>query len=175
MRRFVFLLTTIIALSVSTANAQKKGDMYAGGNIKVTLSTSGSNGYMSTGTYFSIAPEFAGFIADKVKIGGEISYEVSSKAHVVGIAPNVAYYLPIVEKLYYTPQLSLGGAFGVYSGYTAGIFTMTLGIGSFEYKPIEKLGVSISLVNMSYYLIDKTNSLNLNLFSSPTIGFHYYF
>ena len=175
MKRFTFLFIAIATLSVLTSNAQHKGDRYAGGNIKFALSSSGSNGYMNTGTYFSTAPEFGFFVADKIKIGAEISYEVSSNAHVVAFMPNVAYYQPIINKLYYTPQFNIGGGVGIYSGYVAGIFTLTLNIASFEYRPTKKIGISASLINLNYNLIDKTNSFNFNILYSPSIGFHFYY
>lgn len=175
MKKSLLLLATILTLLTSTSYAQKRGEAYTGGNLKFALSSSGSNGYMNTGTYFGIAPEFGYFVTDRVKIGAEISYEVSSNAHVVALIPNIAYYLPIFEKLYYTPQLNIGGGVGIYSGYEAGIFTIALDLATFEYRPIEKLGISISLINLNYNLIDKTKSFNFNVLYSPSIGFHYYF
>lgn len=175
MKKTIILTITIMTLFASASNAQKKGDWNVGGNLKFALSSSGSNGYMNTGTYFSIAPEFGCFITDKIKTGCEISYELSSNAHVVALAPNIAYYQPITGRLYYTPKVSIGGGVGIYSGYVAGIFLLTLNPASFEYKPTENFGISASLINMSYYLIDKTNSFNFNALYSPTIGFHYYF
>ena len=175
MKKTVFILMAIATLYISPSSAQKKGDKFFGGNLKFALSSSGSNGYMNTGTYFSVAPEFGYFVTDKVKIGGEISYEVSSNAHAIVLVPNISYYLPIVDKLYYTPQLCIGGGIGIYFGYVASVFTLSLNLGSFEYKPIEKLGISACLVNLNYNLIDKTSSVNFNILYSPSIGFHYYF
>lgn len=175
MKKTIILLITMITLSVSTSDAQDKGDRYIGGNLEFAISSSGSNGYMSTGTYFSIAPEFGYFVADRVKVSAEISYEVSSKAHAIALTPSVAYYQPIIDKLYYTPQLNIGGGVGIYSGYEAGIFTLSLNLAAFEYKPTEKVGISTCLVNLNYNLIDKTNSINFNVLYSPSIGFHYYF
>ena len=175
MKRFTFLFIAIATLSVLTSNAQHKGDRYAGGNIKFALSSSGSNGHMTTGTYFSIAPEFGYFVSDRIKVGGEISYEVSSNAHAVSVIPNMAYYQPITDKLHYTPRVAIGGGVGIYSGYVAGIFTLALDLASFEYRPIEKLGISANLLNLNYNLIERTSSMNFCLLYSPTIGFHYYF
>ena len=175
MKKTIILLIAMTTLLLSTSNAQKKGDKYIGGDIKFAISSSGSNGYMSTGSYFSIAPKFGYFIGDKVKVGCEISYEVSSNAHVVALIPNIVYYHPIIDKLYYTPHINIGGGIGVYSGYEAGIFTLSLELASFEYRPTEKLGISTCLVNLNYNLIDKTNNINFSVLYSPAIGFHYYF
>ena len=175
MKKSIQLLIAIITLFVSTAAAQERGDRYIGGNLKFALSSSGSNGHMSSGTYFSIAPEFGYFVSDRVKVGGRISYEVSSNAHVIALTPDIAYYQPIVDKLYYTPQLSIGGGMGIYSGYVAGIFTLTLDLASFEYKPIDKLGISACLINLNYNLIDRTRSFNFSVLYSPSIAFYYYF
>ena len=175
MKNTIILFVAMIALLVPTSKAQEKGNRYIGGNMKLAISSTGSNGYMSTGTYFSIAPEFGYFIADRVKAGVGISYEVSSNAHVVAVTPNIAYYQLIVDKLYYTPQLYIGGGIGIYSGYVAGIFTLSLELASFEYRPTEKLGISTSMINLNYNLIDKTKSFNFNALYSPSIGLHYYF
>ena len=175
MKKSILLLIAITTLFVSTAAAQERDDRYIGGNLKFALSSSGSNGYMSSGTYFSIAPEFGYFVSDRVKVGGRISYEVSSNAHVIALTPDIAYYQPIVDKLYYTPQLSIGGGMGIYSGYVAGIFTLTLDLGSFEYRPVESIGISTSLINLNYNLIDRTRSFNFSVLYSLSIAFHYYF
>ena len=175
MKKTIILLVAMTALLVSTSQAQVKGDKYIGGNLKFAVSSTGSNGYMSTGTYFSIAPEFGYFIAHKVKIGAKLGYEVSSNAHAVTLTPNIAYYQPIIDRLYYTPQLNIGGGLGVYSGYEAGIFTLNLELASFEYKPGDKWGFSTSLINLNYNLIDRTDSFNFSILYSPSIGFHYYF
>ena len=96
-------------LAIPASNAQEKGEKYIGGNIRFAVSSSGSNGYMSTGTYFSVAPEFGYFITDRIKVGGEISYEVSSNAHVIALTPTIAYYQPIIDRLYYTPPMQSCG------------------------------------------------------------------
>lgn len=175
MKRNILILAIILTVLASTSYAQKRGESYAGGNLKFALSSSGSNGYMSTGTYFGIAPDFAYFVADGLKIGVGISYEVSSNAHVVAVMPNIAYYRPIIDKLYYTPQLNIGGGIGIYSGYVAGIFTVALDLATFEYRPTARLGISASFINLNYSLIDRTNSFNFAILYSPSIGFHYYF
>ena len=175
MKKTIILLIAMTTLLLSTSSAQKKGDMCVGGNLKLAISTSGSNGYTSTGSYLSIAPEFGYFISDRVKVGCGIGYEVSSNAHVVALTPNIVYYHPIIDKLYYTPHINIGGALGVYSGYEAGIFTLSLELASFEYRPTENLGISTCLVNLSYSLVDKTNNINFSVLYSPAIGFHYYF
>lgn len=175
MKKYITLLIVVMALLTTTSNAQQKGDSYIGGNFKFALSSSGSNGYVNTGTYFNIAPEFGYFIAEKIKIGGEIGYEVSSNAHVISLIPNITFYQPIINKLYYTPQFNIGGGVGIYSGYVASIFTLTLNLVSFEYRPTEHWGISTSLINLNYNLIDKTESMNFNVLYSPHIGIHYYF
>lgn len=175
MRKILFILAALSALGIMSLNAQEKGEKHIGGNIRFAVSSSGSNGHMSTGTYFSITPEFGYFITDKIKVGAGISYEVSSNAHVIALTPDIAYYQPIIDKLYYTPQLSIGGGVGIYSGYEAGIFTLALDLARFEYRPTTKLGISTSFINLSYSLVDRTNSYNLGILYSPSIGFHYYF
>lgn len=173
MKKITFLLVAVIAMCVSTANAQSKGEMYAGGNLSFGVSSWGGGGHMSNSVSFSIAPEFGYFVADNIKIGAEVKYSTSA-SHSFHVMPNVAYYLPIVDKLYYTPQFSVGGGFQ--NGGDTGIFAMSFDIASLEYRPVENMALSVGLVNLDYTCAGKySNSVWFNLLTSPKIGFRYYF
>ena len=176
MKKTIILTITIMTLFASASNAQKKGDWNVGGNLKFALSSSGSNGYMNTGTYFSIAPEFGCFITDKIKVGGEIGYAYSSDLHTIAITPNIAYYQPIIDKLYYTPQLNISGGVEIDPVNEIGMLTISLNLAQFEYMPTSNFGISTNLINLSYSLVDWTyNRFDLGLLCSLSIGFHYYF
>ncbi|MBQ8336206.1 MAG: hypothetical protein IJY44_01590 [Bacteroidaceae bacterium] len=174
MRKFTFLIVAAIAMCVSTANAQSKGDMYAGGNLSFGISSWGGGGHMSNSISFSIAPEFGYFVTDNVKVGAEVKYSTSA-SHSFHVMPNVAYYLPLVGKqLYYTPQFSVGGGFQ--HGGDTGVFVMSFDLASLEFKPVDNMAISLGLVNLDYTYAGKyNNNVWFNLLTSPKIGFRYYF
>lgn len=175
MKKITILFVAVAAMFASAASAQQKDDMYVGGTLGFGVSSIGTNGYMSTSASFNVAPEFGYFIADNIKIGVELAYGVSGGTHSLMLMPNAAYYLPIVDKLYYTPQLSVGGGFGANSGYTAGSFALSLNLASLEYKPVENMAISIGLVNLNYVRMEKTNNVGFGFLTSPSVGFRYYF
>lgn len=177
MKKITFFLVAVVAMIASAADAQKKDDLYAGGIIKFGLHSAGSNGHMGTSCSFAVEPEVGLFLIDNLKVGGKISYEYASSSHNFRVMPNVAYYLPIVDKFYYTPQFAIGGGFAAYNGVDGvdGIFTMSFNLASFEYKPIENLGISLDLINLDYNLINRVNVVNFGLFTSPSVGVRYYF
>ena len=175
MKKIALLFVAVMAMCVSTASAQQKGEMYVGGTLGFSVASVGANGHMSTGTSFSVAPEYGYFVADNIQVGVALEYGFSGGTHTMLIAPNIAYHLPIVDKFYYTPQLSIGGGFGADSGYTAGVFDLSLELAAFEYKPVENMGITMSLVNLEYARVEKANSVGFNFLTSPSVGFRYYF
>lgn len=62
-------------------------------------------------------------------------------------------------------------------------FGVGLNLGSFEFRPTNKFGVSINLLSFSYALLtykdeyfnSKSNAVNFNLGLSPSVGIKYYF
>lgn len=175
MKKFTILLIAAIGAFATTVNAQEKGDFYLGGTLGLGVSSSGSNGYMHTSTEFNIAPEVGFFVIDNLKLGAKLEYAVSSSRHTFTFAPNASYYLPIVDKLYYTPQLSIGGGFGVLSGNTQGVFDLSLNMLALEYKATDNIALSMSLVDLNYRMIGDTNKVDFHLFNTPSVGVRYYF
>lgn len=175
MKKFTILLVAVLAMSAISASAQKKDDIYVGGTLGFSVSSISSNGYRSSGASFSITPEVGFFVRDNIKVGASLAYSISGGTHTLLLMPNLAYYLPIVDKLYYTPQFSIGGGFGAYSGYAAGAFALSLNIAALEYKPVENMAISMSLVNFDYTLMDSSNGISFGFLTSPTVGFRYYF
>jgi hypothetical protein len=177
MKKILFLIIALSAMGITTSNAQEKADTYTiGGSFNFAVSTMDSNENMITSTKFRIAPEFGYFITDKIKVGGEIGYAYSSDLHTIAITPNIAYHQPIIDKLYYTPQLNISGGVEINPVNEIGIFSISLNLAQFEYMPTSNFGISTSLINLSYSLIDWTyNRFDLGLLNSLSIGFHYYF
>ena len=175
MKKFTILLIAAIGAFATTVHAQEKGDFYLGGTLGLGVSSSGSNGYMHTSTAFNIAPEVGFFVIDNLKLGAKLEYAVSSSRHTFTFAPNASYYLPIVDKLYYTPQLSIGGGFGVLSGNTQGVFDLSLNMLALEYKATDNIALSMSLVDLNYRMIGDSNNVDFHLFNTPSVGVRYYF
>lgn len=171
----ITLLLAVMAMFAFTANAQKKGQMYAGGTLGFGVTTNATKGYSSTGASFNIAPEFGYFFMDNLKVGAELAYGVSGGSHSLLINPNVAYYLPIIDKLYYTPQFAIGGGLRANSGSTSGAFALSLQLAAIEYQPLKNMAFSLSLVNFSYSRYFKNNNVHFGFLTSPSVGFRYYF
>ena len=174
MKKMTFLFV-VMAMFALTTSAQKKEQMYVGGTLGFTVQNYSAAGYSSSGASFSIAPEFGYFVADKIKVGAELGYSVSGGSHTLLVMPNVAYYLPIVDKLYYTPQLSIGGGVVAASGHANGAFALSLNLAAIEDQPVKNIAISLGLVDLSYTRANKTNGVGFYFLTSPTVGFRYYF
>lgn len=171
MKCFKLLLVILILTITTPTNAQKKGDMYTGGKLGLSFYSFDGEGLTS----FAIAPEFGYFVTKNLKIGASLEYSVTLSTHIFTVNPNVAYHVPITDKLSYTPQVNIGGGLGTYDGYKSGVFGFSLNFASFEYKPTNKFGITASLINFDYAYIDELHIASFYLLSSPTIGFRYYF
>ena len=119
-----------IAMLMSVASfAQKKGDMYVAGSFATdfgayTMSSS-ADGYATSektpfGTSFEIGGDYAYFVADNVRLGLGASFPFSSspiekvdgkwlkdKTADFYISPDVAYYVKLADRFYYTPEIGM--------------------------------------------------------------------
>lgn len=184
MKKLVISLLAIIA--VATVSAQQKGEMYAGGSLGVGTTSTILDGSSSTSVTFGIAPEFGYFVAKNFRIGASIAYELGyngGAVHSFTIMPNLAYYVEICDKFHYTPGVELGFALAASGGLVMPGFGVGLNLGSFEFRPTNKFGVSINLLSFSYALLtykdeyfkSKSSAVNFNLGLSPSVGIKYYF
>ena len=108
MKCFKLLLVILILTITTPTNAQKKGDMYTGGKLGLSFYSFDGEGLTS----FAIAPEFGYFVTKNLKIGASLEYGVGLGTHVFTVNPNVAYYVPITDKLSYTPQANIHAGLG---------------------------------------------------------------
>lgn len=129
------LLIFAVAMFVATASfAQDKGDLFISGSIALDLGTqtntlsSGGNSVSASqplDTEFNFAAECGYFVADKVKVGlaccvpflaspvGQLDGNwLSEDTAAFTLNPNVAYYLPLADRLYYTPEVGAAFSFG---------------------------------------------------------------
>lgn len=174
MKKITFLFV-VMAMFALTSSAQKKEQMYVGGTLGFSIQNYSSNGYSTSATSFNITPEFGYFFADRFKVGAELGYALSGGVHTLLVMPNIAYYLPIVDKLYYTPQFSVGGGIVAASGYANAAFAMSLNLAAIEYQPAQNMAISLSLVDLSYTRANQTNGIGFYFLTTPTVGFRYYF
>ena len=119
-----------IAMLMSVASfAQKKGDMYVAGSFATEFGSyamsSSADGYATSektpfGTSFEIGGDYAYFVADNVRLGLGASFPFSSspiekvdgkwlkdKTADFYFSPDVAYYVKLADKFYYTPEIGM--------------------------------------------------------------------
>ena len=81
--------------------------------------------------------------------------------------------------LVYTPEVAIGGGFVATEGQALGLFSMNFNLFALEYRPTKNIGLSMSLINLSYDLATyegvSIGNLNFNILSSPKVGIRYYF
>ena len=129
------LVLFAVAMFVGVASfAQKKGDMFIAGRISAdcgTQTTSLSDGGYSTSvsqplsTSFGVGVEYGYFVADNLRLAMAMSVPFSSspveevdgkwlkdKASSFAINPNVAYYVSLTDRFYYTPEVGVSVNFG---------------------------------------------------------------
>lgn len=188
MKKICICLLAIFSTGVICASAQNKGDMFAGGSLGISTTSTIVNGNSSTSLDFEIAPEFGYFVIDNLKVGASIAYGINfmdSATHILSIIPNIAYYVKVCDKFYYTPGLELGFVSGFSEDLSMPGFGLAANLGSFEFRPTNKLGISMNLLSLSYVLLTynnkdygvhfNSNGVNFSLGVSPSIGLKYYF
>ena len=129
------LVLFAVAMFIGLASfAQKKGDMFISGSISAdfgTQTTSLSDGGHSTSvsmplpTRIGFGVEYGYFVVDNLKLGMSMSVPLTStpveevdgkwlkdKASGFAINPNVAYYVRLADRFYYTPEVGVSVNFG---------------------------------------------------------------
>ena len=124
-----------VAMLIGVASfAQIKGDMYIAGSIFTgfgTQTTTLSEGGYSVSvdqplsTSFSFGVEYGYFVADNIRLAMAMSLPsfsspfeevdgkwLKDKESSFVINPNVAYYLRLADRLYYTPEVGVSVSFG---------------------------------------------------------------
>lgn len=221
--RRISVLAAILSAG-AVLSAQNKGDMYISGALGISggnTSTSVSAGSQTTKTKdpssftFQIEPQFGYFVLDRLEVNLSIGYSLTRSepnsnstsdknfydfTNLFTIAPGVSYYLPVCDRLWYTPAFQIGVGFGNYKSQLnasttekAGLTTFGLGLSllKFEFRPCDHLGIALSAGDLSYTLthtkyedtindstvktVSNTNSVDLGLNLGTSIAFKYYF
>lgn len=177
MKKFILLFTAAILMSAVTVQAQQKGDLFIGGNLGFTISSTSIEGYSDTGVALSLAPEVGYFPINNLKIGGQISYSLSDSTHTLMIMPSIGYYVRLCDNIHYTPTFSLGYAYANNSEYGMSGLGLQLDLFSVECKVYKQCALSINALSLSYALLSKNgiSANNVTFGLNPTIGFRYYF
>lgn len=160
------LLTALVIFIGFNLSAQEEGDWSIKGSVgliggSTVMKADGLDSKTTQKAFSAEASLNAGyFINDNWEIGLEASYGAANTgiaSEIFGLAPNVNYYLPIVDdKFYYTPgaELFFGGAESKIEG--SDIYGFAFGVGinliAFEYKPLQWMGLSLSLGEFGYSL-----------------------
>jgi hypothetical protein len=208
------ILLYAIAMLVSIASfAQKKGDMYVSGHFTADLgtyasvpSTGGSlSEWYAFDSSFDLGAEYGYFVADNLRLSLGVSFPIMSTpidemdgesykyiTTSFDIYPNLAYYVKMGEKCYFTPTFGL-----IYQRdkmktkgtelYASSSLTSTWGayldILAFEFKVSEKFSIGINAGSIgaysSNYVFSEDEKYKMNQFlfdfSHGSVDFKFYF
>lgn len=183
MRKFIYCLVAILALSVYDASAQKKGDKYVSGNLGLGVTSAIIQGESVAGVVFAVEPEVGFFPVDNLMLGFSVGYDLEAvsgdTAHTLFVGPKLAYYVPLCEKLYYTPSLQVGFCLVAADGAGVPGFGLNASVFAVEYRPSERVGISGSLLSLGYNLLASDglvlNTVDFGLSIKPSVGVKLYF
>lgn len=132
MKRF-YLIMSVMLLSIASF-AQTKGEMFIAGTVSADLGTQKTT--LSDGSYstsakqslsssFGFGVEYGYFVADNLRLALAMSVPFSSSpveeidgkwlkntAAAFAINPNIAYYVKLANRFYYTPEVGVSFDFG---------------------------------------------------------------
>lgn len=210
------ILLFSVAMLIGVASfAQKKGDMFVAGSISAdfgTQKTTISDGSYSvsakqpSGASFSLGAEFGYFVVDNLRLSMYLSVPFSSSpveevdgkwlrntAAAFAINPNVAYYVRLADRLYYTPEVGVAFEFGsrkeqlsVSESYKTPFWGWNVyaNLLALEFKVSEKLSIGALVSGISYgntrftdkktdaYLDSSQFNFDLN---NSSVHFRFYF
>ena len=161
------LLMVMLALAMTTgAFAQK---MWIGGTGSLSASGSAS---------VSLVPTFGYFLTEDISVEGRLNLAFNSSNIGVGLTAIGRYWLPINDKLFYTPGLSLGFSHTSYtngSNYKTSSFDLGLQVGSFHYKINDAWMLGANFSSLSICNVGKHNNAKFNITTSTNISVNYFF
>lgn len=161
------LLMVVLALAMTTgAFAQK---MWIGGTGSLSASGSAS---------LSLVPTFGYFLTEDISVEGRLNLAFNSSNIGIGLTAIGRYWLPINDKLFYTPGLSLGFSHTSYtngSNYKTSSFDLGLQVGSFHYKINDAWMLGANFSSLSVNNLGKGNTAKFNLTTSTNISVNYFF
>lgn len=172
MRRFTFIAVAML-MSLATF-AQTKGERYIAGSLSVDFGTQkttleygpySESSSMPLNTKLGIGTELGYFVKDNIRLAVALaaSYEatplektnirwLSNKIVSFAVNPNVSYYFPLADRLYYTPEIGVSFEFGsikeelgLHEAYTtpARGWAIYANLLALEYRVSEKVALGI--------------------------------
>ena len=139
---------------------------------EVSMGSISTSETMPSETILGLGVEYGYFLVDNLKLSLGLAYPftstptekdddkwLSTSVSAFTIIPNISYYFPITEDLFYTPGLEFAIIFGqqkemlsrneTYNNKTTG-WGACLSFLSFEYKVSERFGIGLSLGSLNY-------------------------
>ena len=174
----------------------------SGGSSSSAISVNGNTTTTKTpsSTMFGFNPEFSYFVIDNLELSAGLSYQMQrdpngttsdgtylfSTTNIAMFDIGASYYIPLVKGLlYWTPGLTLGfGGGSIVSQNRANsktttkvpfAFGLNAGLGTVEFKPVNFLGISLNLLDLTLvYTEINTGSNNVkNSVSAFSAGLNY--
>lgn len=174
-------LVAVVALFSAAVSAQNKGEMYVAGSISASFGSQNSELYtggISTtsnqplGTSLNLQGEFAYFVANNLRLSLALGVPFSSSptnkdgntwlyTKTVGfqINPNIAYYVRLADRFYYTPELGFSYEIGSYKedqaanvSYNADLsgWDVYAHILAFEFRATQRFALGVMVGSLSY-------------------------
>lgn len=160
------LCMIMLALVMTTgAFAQQ---MWLGGTASVSASGSAT---------LNVTPTFGYFITENISVEGNLGLTFGSGVGTYGLTAVGRYWIPINEKLSYTPGLALGYKLTHNSNLDINVsdFNFAVHIGSFHYKVNDKWMLGANFSSFSLNNIGDGNRTTFSLGTSTTISVNYFF
>ena len=202
------LLATAILFASMTLWAQNKGDKFIATSIaaSVNSTTDGASQSLRIEAFGGILGEFGYFAANNLRLafcfGPMFGSYPSTLSETAGLRnnsiyfqlnPNIAYYVKITDRLYYTPEIGFLYQIGTAKDYldastpkksTFHVFDIYSNIISFEFKVSPKIAIGAYAGSIGYAVTKEreqgttpysiTKEFNLDLYSAA-IDVRFYF
>ncbi len=202
----VIILVMAALMAGQVAFAQSRGEMYVGGgltlgagSVSTTMKAGGISSTETTpaGTSFSISPSFGYFVLDNLRVSVSLNYglesqkagEIRNNTSSFLVGPEVSYYIPLADGLYYTPELGLYGGVAI-EAYKSGSSTESVSMGAFglglnliqlEFRPTYRLGLAVNIMGLQYINMSKTvegvtmsaNAFNFNFDAGLSVRYYF--
>ena len=167
MKKFLFAVALVLGMSTA-AMAQQKGDAFIGGAIGFSAGTDQS-------ARFGLAVEGGGFVANRLALSGSVAYNlIGGEMHAITFGPKLSYYARLADKFYYTPGVSVIGAYVNVGGADTGGVGIGLDLAAFEFRPTPHFGMNINLFSMSA-VFNNGFSFSADMMMNTSVSFRYYF
>lgn len=200
-------ILTVLALLLGTFTnsfSQQQGTQCVGVSTGFSYTSNSNSDEIPNVFAIQCTPEFDYYLANNFKIGFGVSFahqkqpisgEGTLKTTILGIGPTLGFTIPLGEKVFYTPEISMAYAFAkntLDSNSPYAITNETQELTGFafaiipflmEIRPKETFGIAISLVSISSVKLkedssnnpDETKQLTFNIGLNPSVGFRFYF